>query len=306
MQAMVRNHALPFDTTNARLALDSGAARIFSSLPAGRGWATFPFNTLTLSSQFQPILSVNEQRAVGYEGLVVGHNLSGHELRAGTVFALSANQDEELFVDWLARALHLRNFVNLGEERGDLFVNSFPAAAIEDPHYPDVLARTIEFYDISPSKLVVELIETGVADEAQLTDSVALYRALGCKIAIDDFGVGYSNFDRLWRLKPEIVKIDGHMIRVATREAQARLVLANMVKLIKECGASVVIEGIEERAQARLAVDVGADYVQGFYFARPGKTAMPAAHAERMVSSLFENDKLHSITGQHRLNPAFS
>jgi EAL domain-containing protein (putative c-di-GMP-specific phosphodiesterase class I) len=306
MQAMVRSHAFPLDTATARLALDSGAARIFSNLPAGRGWASFPFNTLTLSSQFQPILSVKEQRTVGYEGLVVGHNLSGQELRAGTVFALSASQDEELFVDWLARALHLRNFANMGEERGDLFVNVFPAAAVEDPHYPDVLARTIEFYDISPSRLVVEILETGVADEAQLVDSVALYRALGCKIAIDDFGVGYSNFDRLWRLKPEIVKIDEHLIRVAAREAQARVVLANMVKLIKECGASVVIEGIEERAQAKLAVDVGSDYVQGFYFARPGKNAMSATHAERTVSSLFENDELHSITGQHRLNLAFS
>jgi EAL domain-containing protein (putative c-di-GMP-specific phosphodiesterase class I) len=289
------------NTVAARAALDTGASRIFSNLPRGRGWATFPFNTLALTSQYQPILSVIGQRTVGYEAMVIGHNLTGQELRANTIFALSANQDEELFVDWLARALHLRNFANLGDDRGDLFINAYPQTAIEDPHYPDVFARMIDFYSLAPSKLVVEILETGTNDDAQLVDAVGLYRQLDCKIAIDDFGVGFSNFDRLWRLAPDIVKLDGTIIRSAVRESHARLVLANTVKLIKECGATVVIEGIEERNQAKLAVDVGADFLQGFYFARPSRSAMPAALAERTISGLLENERIQLVTGKQTI-----
>jgi EAL domain-containing protein (putative c-di-GMP-specific phosphodiesterase class I) len=293
MQALVRKLVTQPDTVNpninARMALGNAATRIFSNLPKGFGWASIPFNTLTLSSLYQPILGLNEKRVIGYEALVVGTNLSGHELRADTVFALSANHDEELFLDWLCRALHLRNFANMGamgSPRGLLFLNAYPAAAVEDPHHPEVFARMIDFYNVSPSDVVVEILETGVEDEAQLTDSARLYRKMGCKIAIDDFGVGYSNFDRLWRLQPDIVKLDGSIIRSAARDKHARIVLTNMVKLVKECGAKVTIEGIEESSEAKIAIDVGADYLQGFFFGRPGNNAMPHELTARIFGSL--------------------
>ncbi len=297
MQALVRSltahatHATSADSVNARMALNNGAARIFSNLPKGFGWSTIAFNTLTLSSQYQPIFSLHDQRAIGYEALVVGNNLAGHQFRADTVFALSASQDEELFLDWLSRALHLRNFSNMGSQRGLLFLNVYPAAAVEDPHHPEVFARMFDFYNVAANDVVIEILETGVADEAQLADAARFYRKLGCKIAIDDFGVGYSNFDRMWRLRPDIVKLDGSFIRAAARDDHARVVLTNVVKLIKECGAKVAIEGIEENAEAKLAVDVGADYLQGYFFARPSAHSMPRELADRIFNSLLGMDE---------------
>ncbi len=297
MQALVRKlathvaHATTADSVNAKMALSNGATRIFANLPKGFGWASVPFNSLTLSSQYQPIFGLHDKCAIGYEALVVGTNLSGHEFRADTVFALSASHDEELFLDWLSRALHLRNFSNMGSQRGLLFLNAYPEAAVEDPHHPEVFARMIDFYNVAATDVVIEILETGVADEAQLADAARFYRRLGCKIAIDDFGVGYSNFDRMWRLRPDIVKLDGLVIRAAARDEHARVVLTNMVKLIKECGAKVAIEGIEESAEARLAVEVGADYLQGYFFARPGAHSMPRELADRIFNSLLEIDQ---------------
>jgi EAL domain-containing protein (putative c-di-GMP-specific phosphodiesterase class I) len=293
MQALVRKVAtIPenvIPNINAKMALGNAATRIFSNLPKGFGWASIPFNTLTLSSQYQPIFSLADKCAIGYEALVVGTNLSGHEFRADTVFALSANDDEELFLDWLSRALHLRNFSNMGAARGLLFLNAYPAAAVEDPHHPEVFARMINFYNVSPEDVVVEILETGVDDEVQLSDAAKLYRKMGCKIAIDDFGVGYSNFDRLWRLQPDIVKLDGSIIHSAARDQHARIVLANMVKLVKECGAKIAIEGIEDSTEAKLAVDVGADYLQGYFFGRPGKNATPREITDRIFDSLSDD-----------------
>jgi EAL domain-containing protein (putative c-di-GMP-specific phosphodiesterase class I) len=177
----------------------------------------------------------------------------------------------------------------MGAARGLLFLNAYPAAAVEDPHHPEVFARMINFYNVSPEDVVVEILETGVDDEVQLSDAAKLYRKMGCKIAIDDFGVGYSNFDRLWRLQPDIVKLDGSIIHSAARDQHARIVLANMVKLVKECGAKIAIEGIEDSTEAKLAVDVGADYLQGYFFGRPGKNATPREITDRIFDSLSDD-----------------
>ena len=272
----------------ARAALHNSVERIFANLPAAEGWASHDFNGINLGSRYQPIFDLKVGRPAAYEGLLDASQPSGQTLKPETVFALSMAQHQELHLDWLCRALHMRNFANLGGDRGILFLNAYPQAAIEDPHHPQAFSRMMAFYGINPSEVVIEILETGVTDEAQLIDAVQLYRRLGCKIAIDDFGVCFSNFDRLWKLHPDIVKIDRAVIASAAREPQARKVLANMVKLIRECGAKIVIEGVETRDEALLAIEVGADFVQGYFFARPSRTAVPSGLCAPMFKSLFE------------------
>jgi EAL domain-containing protein (putative c-di-GMP-specific phosphodiesterase class I) len=294
MQALVKKTSSSETSAQARAALSTGASRIFSALPAiqqGRGWATYPFNTLTLNSHYQPILSAKDGSLFGYEALLMATNLVGQRLNPEIVFAISVDQEEQLFLDWLCRALHLRNMANIGtlhEERGLIFLNAYPQAAIEDPHHPTVFQSMLEFYSINPRDVVIEILETGASDDAHLVDAANLYRRLGCKIAIDDFGVGFSNFERLWRLRPDFVKIDRSVLKSAATEQQARLVLANMIRLIKSCGAEVIIEGVEERAEAKLALELGADYLQGFYFAKPEQATFPSALGCKMVSQLNE------------------
>ena len=290
MQGMTRKTTSSDTLIGARVTLHAGFERIYTGIPKGRGWASYPFNTLTLGSHFQPILSVAEQRCVAYEGLLRANNLTGQAMKPETVFAVSADHQEELFLDWLCRALHLRNFNNLSVAGDMVFLNAYPEAALEDPHHPRAFARMMEFYGVNPKNVVLEILETGVSDEAQLVDAVKLYRKLGCRIAIDDFGVGYSNFDRLWRLRPDFVKIDRSVTVSAVRETHARLVLANMVKLIHECGAKVIVEGIETRDEALTALGVGADFLQGYYFARPGLAAVPKAFCENMFAALRRDD----------------
>lgn len=302
MQAMVRKTTSSDTLIGARAALHAGFERIYSGIPKGRGWATYPFNTLTLGSHFQPVFSVAEQRCVAYEGLLCAKNLMGQAMKAETVFAVSANQQEELFLDWLCRALHLRNFNNLSVAGDLVFLNAYPEAAIEDPHHPRVFARMMEFYSVNPKNVVVEILETGVSDEAQLVDAVSLYRKLGCRIAIDDFGIGYSNFDRLWRLRPDYVKIDRSVTVSAVRETHAKLVLANMVKLIHECGAKVIVEGIETRDEALTALEVGADFLQGYYFARPGLAAVPQALCDNMFAGLLADYRSGRKEGSQATN----
>jgi predicted signal transduction protein with EAL and GGDEF domain len=78
---------------------------------------------------------------------------------------------------------------------------------------------------------------------------------------------------RFWRLRPDIVKIDRAVLRAAIHDDHARRVLKGVVRMMQDCGVRVVIEGAEDRHDATVALDSNADFVQGYYFARPAGVA---------------------------------
>src|SRR2546428_10299546 len=127
-------------------------------------------------------------------------------------------------------------------------------------------------------RVAVELIETPFDDEKRLVAAVEHYRTIGCLIVIDDFGAGYSNFDRIWRLKPDIVKVDREMTRRVTVEPLARRMFTGIVSLLHEAGAVACVEGIETEAEALCAIDANADLMQGDYFS-PSSPGLPSENA---------------------------
>src|SRR5260221_14242891 len=98
-----------------------------------------------------------------------------------------------------------------------------------------------------------ELIETPFEDEKRLVAAGEHYRKLGCLIVIDDFGAGYSNFDRIWQLRPDIVKIDREMTRRVTVEPLARRMFTGIIPVLHEAGALVCVGGMQTEAEALCA-----------------------------------------------------
>lgn len=231
--------------------------------------ATTYFRSLELSSRYQPIFSLDERSLVGFEGLLVAREQDGRSLPPNLLFELAVENGEELYLDWLARALHLRAFSTLEARDCRLFINSSPRAAVEDARFPGVFASVLRSFGTAPSDVVIEILEHEVADEGPLADAVARYRALGCGIALDDFGTVASGFGRLERLQPDLVKIARSLVRAAASEPWARNSLIEMVARIHASGAAVVIEGVEDLRDAQVALDTGAEYVQGYYFGMP-------------------------------------
>jgi len=252
-----------------------------------------PFDALSLSSRYQPIFCSADQRPFGYEGLLVAYSNDGKPVAPHRVFARADTMGQGVYVDWLSRALHLRNWQQLGENRGKLFINVTPTAAIEDSHFERAFPAMLAAYGAKPSDVIVEILETSVEEEPQLVDAVRMYRGMGCKVALDDFGAGASEMKRFWRLRPDIVKIDRAVLRAAIHDDHARRVLKGVVRMMQDCGVSVVIEGAEDRNDAIVALDSNADYVQGFYFARPAGVAVnEAAVRERFSGLVLPCDKL--------------
>ena len=133
---------------------------------------------------------------------------------------------------------------------------------------------------------MIEILETAVHGDTSLDQVIEYYRDHGCLVALDDFGAGHSNFERVWRLKPDIIKLDRKMIADSVKHRVIRRSLPNLVSLLHEVGCIVLAEGIETEEEASIAMDAGVDMAQGFLFARPfainNKEGVDLASLERI------------------------
>src|SRR6266481_7896848 len=252
-----------------------------------------PPREFRLSSHFQPIFSLAHRRPVGYEGLIRGTDPRGKLYLATELLAKAPAGVARMQLDRQCRALHVRNFQRLGDEDSWLFLNVDPFIAVQGRRFGS-FAQMLEENGLAPHRVAVELIETPFEDERLLPAAVDHYRDIGCLIVIDDFGAGYSNFDRIWRLKPDIVKIDREMTRRVTVEPLARRMFAGIISVLHESGALVCVEGIETEAEALCATDADADLMQGNYFAPPATHLQPEHACDDLFVRLFRNFRLET------------
>lgn len=255
------------------------------------------FGRLRIASNFQPIFSLAHQRVVGFEGLMRATATDGQVHSPVQVLGSAGGQAEIVFLDRLCRAVHLRNFVRQDTGNAWLFLNINPRVIVEAGFSEDFFRGELERVGLPPHRVVIEILETALVDESPLIEAVNHYRALGCLIAIDDFGAGHSNFDRIGRLCPDIVKLDRSIIVQAAGDRSIRAIVPGMVSLLHESGSLVVMEGIETEREAMIAMDADADFVQGRYFAPPAPWA--SAGALPAFDQLF--DQFRQVTSRNFL-----
>ncbi|MBU2514089.1 EAL domain-containing protein [bacterium] len=242
---------------------------ILSLLNRSKGYTEARFNDLTIRSAFQPIYSVSHQRIVGYEALARINDQNRKRINPSQFFTSLEDEYELVLADRLCRCLHLDSFAKIDDPINWIFINISPKVATVGRKYGTFFKALIEDSGISANRVVVEIVEHEESELDQLKETVNYFRDLGCLIAIDDFGSGYSNFERVWSLKPDIIKLDQSMIQQASTIAEIRNLLPGIVSLLHQSGALVLIEGVENRDQAMISLESDADFAQGFFFCRP-------------------------------------
>jgi EAL domain-containing protein (putative c-di-GMP-specific phosphodiesterase class I) len=101
-------------------------------------------------------------------------------------------------------------------------------------------------------------------------DRIERLRKLGYKIAVDDLGEGYSGLNSFANLEPDAVKLDMSLIRGIEKAPTKRRMVRALASLCRELGTPLVAEGVETQAELDTLLELGADWLQGFLFARPG------------------------------------
>jgi EAL domain-containing protein (putative c-di-GMP-specific phosphodiesterase class I) len=243
-------------------------AHAAEELVRASGRPSLDWEGASLTTHFQPIYSVRRGACLGFEALVRASDAQGASMRSEDIFLRASDADRTL-LDWACRALHLRNYATVDPGDRTLFINIHPEAAVRDARRGREFAELVRYYGLAPKRLCVEILEAPCSSEALLREAVEGYRDMGASIAMDDFGVGCSNFDRVVSLRPDVVKIDRSILAAAVGKEKTRRMLPIMIELLHGFHAKVAIEGIESKAAALLAIEAKADYLQGFFFATP-------------------------------------
>ena len=243
--------------------------RIAEDLVRAGGGEVLRWEGYELTTHFQPVYSVRREACVGYEALVRARDADGRAVTPAALFADAFAHGRGVQLDWICRALHLRSFARVDPGDRKLYLNVHPEAAVQESSSADEFGELTRFYGLAPKRLCVEILEDGCADEPLLRKVVNAYRELGCAIAMDDFGLGRSNFDRIVALRPDVVKIDRSILTAAVGDAKSRRMLPAIIELLREAGAQVAVEGVESAREALVAMESGADQLQGHYFGAP-------------------------------------
>jgi len=130
------------------------------------------------------------------------------------------------------------------------------------------LHKVGEFSD--PRRLTVEVLETDfIEDFEAVTSFVDELRTLGCAVAIDDFGAGYSSMENIMRLRPDFIKIDGSLVLELEHSESSKGIIQSIVEMAKSLGAKTVAEYVASEDLYRKVKELGVDYVQGYYLGKP-------------------------------------
>ncbi|MEX2476525.1 EAL domain-containing protein [Marinobacter sp.] len=234
----------------------------------GNSW-TAAYQGLTLRTALQPIYSISHKRVVGYEALIRAFDNDNSAVLPLHLFGLPTSGAENLLLDRLCRYLHLRNYTGFHDQLNWLFLNVSPQVVSSGTQADAFFGELLKKTGLPPHRIVMEIVEQPTDNADRLKETVAYYQKLGCLTAIDDFGAGHSNFERIWNLSPDIVKLDRKLLTRATDDHRARQILNGIVSLLHQSGCLVLLEGVETRDQALIAIDAGVDFVQGFYFRKP-------------------------------------
>jgi EAL domain-containing protein (putative c-di-GMP-specific phosphodiesterase class I) len=151
-----------------------------------------------------------------------------------------------------------------------IFVNTLPGT-IRDPQFRG--KPLIDFLDkaqVAPDRIVIEITEKLVIENYSLfRETMAYFTDLGMAFAVDDVGAGYSGLESIARLKPRYLKIDINLVRDVHESLVNREMVNAILSMGRGIGATVIAEGIHTGEEARALVEMGVDYGQGFYLARP-------------------------------------
>ena len=140
-------------------------------------------------------------------------------------------------------------------------------------HRPDLISciqKTIQDTAINPRLVQFEINENVVADHSEETLKILEgLKALGVKLAVDDFGTGFSSLQALKRLPLDTLIIDRSYITGLSNDSDRKAIIQTVLNLGDTLNLNVVAEGVETAEEAAFLSRLGCQYAQGYYFARP-------------------------------------
>ena len=229
--------------------------------------------------RFQPQIEPGSGHIAGVEALARWSGVDTPE-------QLFARADAAGLSERLSRSIQRKALRTFSAWQGPLAelrlsINLLPRD-LDRPGYEQWLLAEIAQAGLRPDQITAEIVESSLMeDRLEVAGRLARLRVAGIRIAIDDFGTGYSSLAYLASLPLDAIKIDRAMIADIVGGSRDRIIVKAMIRLARELGLKVIVEGVENPAQLHLLEEWGCDLYQGFL----GAGALDEAELARFVGA---------------------
>ncbi|WP_158545961.1 bifunctional diguanylate cyclase/phosphodiesterase [Blastococcus sp. TF02A-30] len=224
---------------------------------------------------FQPVVDVVMHRTVSVEALLRWHHPLFGEVSPAEFVPLA--EESPLIVDvgrWVLREACAA--VAAIDDQLGVAVNVSARQVRSGELVPDVLAA-LESSGLPAKRLIVEITESVLLDDAHVIEDLAALRRLGVRIAVDDFGTGWSSLAYLVGMPVDVLKMDQYFLANVEHDPARRAMCRAVLQLGSSLGLPVVVEGVTNPATLALLRDMGHRYLQGYVFSRPLEAAQLTA-----------------------------
>lgn len=235
---------------------------------------------------YQPLIDTATGRIAGYEALARLRTEEGEIISAGPLFSDPEVDVEALLeLEGTIKRMALEHFRD--NPTGFLTLNnSLRWIAQFDHSEPRKTLTLLEETGLAPNYVVIEIGELN-GDLDALREVVRAYREAGMRVAIDDFGAGYTMLDMVITLEPDIIKLDiGRFHRAVSGHAGSSEFVKSLALMAERSGCWIIAEGVETEEHLHFALDCGARYVQGYLFGEATENFLPVEAVQNEFSTL--------------------
>ena len=231
-----------------------------------------------LDLYYQPIVASHGGRMVGVEALLRWNHATRGTIAPATFIPVAEQMGlmDTIGAFVLRRALH-----EAKRWPDDLYVAvNLSPLQVRDRTIVDLVRSALEESAVAPSRLVLEITEGVLIDNPdEMVKRIKDLHDLGVRVALDDFGSGYSNLGYLQRFPLDKLKIDKSFVAALGHSSNGGVIIQAIVALGRALGLTVLVEGVETEHQRVLLRLAGCDEMQGFLFAKPA----PAKAIDRLL-----------------------
>lgn len=221
---------------------------------------------------YQPILDIEAGTTYAYEALVRGR---GGESAGAVLAAIQATDLHRFDRDARSAAIHLAASLGL---QARLSLNCLPQSLDTLPDAISSMLEAAQECRIPPERLILEVTEGEmIRDRSAFAAKLNRWRSHGLRLAIDDFGAGYSGLNLLAEFQPDIVKIDMDLVRAIDRNGPRQAIIRAVLQASRDLGLEVIAEGVETYDEFRWFKRQGVVLFQGYLFGKPSFEQLPQA-----------------------------
>jgi EAL domain-containing protein (putative c-di-GMP-specific phosphodiesterase class I) len=223
-----------------------------------------------MRTYFQPIFDLGSGHPVLLGAECLTRGIAGSNLEpADILFSYAREKRSEVAVDRAALSVAFESIRRLGLDL-EFHVNVHASTLGLDPTFADFVAEALERSSLRPEQLTIEVVEQSeYLDRDTFTASIEALRSSGLTIALDDVGLGRSNYLMIYLTRPDVLKADRFFVHGIADDPLRHAVFVSIQRVAEELGARVVAEGLEREVDLVVLRDLGVRLFQGFLLSPP-------------------------------------